>query len=802
MADRPIPSQSPQRPAQSPPPPADLRVRAFVLSREQNSPVAGQPIAIVGRDSAGADRVISVLATNRIGYVSFRIPAARLTKLSDLRVGLLGGRELLPLPKGEKGDEGAESAILLTIEAPATQSQVAIGLPSFTDPDTLDFHLSPGSFSTDQDLIVGEDGKGIVPADLAARQFTLIKPVRELAGNSLKGSRTDPPLEVRQGSLLVFDQVWSPKGHALGDIVRSVPLAPGETSNRAQVDFAREERVARQEVTSEEQQLASTFTRDRSITDTMKAVIAQIGFEAAGGFAKKGVSFDKGAPTLLATGVAGAIDGGVRRIAATTVDTLTERVEQASTSLRALASSTFAEALVKERQVAETSNFTNYNKAHTLTLLYHSVVDRFEVKTSLRGKRDAIFVEAIPINFDIEAAVANAHLLRPALLDPSLAPCFAAAARALDCCDAPATPQSPAVTGFTVDLGIGGNAGAGELSLLVRQRDGKTTSFTLKHDGRYKANTTHNFTLTVTPPLPLNQITDVGLSYVGAFTDTRIEVASLAVRALVAEQNPTVLFEGAVNNTFRKGSQLFFSVAGPGLTVPEAEDPCVADRCCAARLVRHLAANQAYYNGVLWMSEDPLARALRFDRYLFDDGDTTPDTGTLLDAIENEPLAVFGRFLLFAKSNSELAASDKIEQIAHITLPTSGVHVEAILGHLPAAEKIDATLSIPAQLNPAPAITVATVQPTDDSKLADRLAATSFAATSALSLLSGTEPATLSALQAILTAITSANAITTPDAVGKLGELLKAVGDSLKDFKPEPEESKGNDGVVTSSDLA
>jgi hypothetical protein len=61
-----------------------------------------------------------------------------LTSLQSSRQGTTAVSE-------EEGDDGAVSATLLTIEVPATQSQVAVGLPSFTDPDTLDFHLSPGS---------------------------------------------------------------------------------------------------------------------------------------------------------------------------------------------------------------------------------------------------------------------------------------------------------------------------------------------------------------------------------------------------------------------------------------------------------------------------------------------------------------------------------------------------------------------------------------------------------------------------------------------------------------------------------
>jgi len=143
-----------------------------------------------------------------------------------------------------------------------------------------------------------------------------------------------------------------------------------------------------------------------------------------------------------------------------------------------------------------------------------------------------------------------------------------------------------------------------------------------------------------------------------------------------------------------------------------------SDRCCFERLQLHLVNNSAYYNRFLWLNENADARAIRFAKI--------PGQGdrSLLDFIENRPLAVMGNLVAFpcadvglaARINARLRPPDRgtaTEWEKLVTLPTRGVFAEAKLGHCNASEEIDNTRFWDWQTSPIPhfAPEIAPVQP-------------------------------------------------------------------------------------------
>jgi hypothetical protein len=68
---------------------------------------------------------------------------------------------------------------------------------------------------------------------------------------------------ISHGHLLHFKQVWYADGYSLGDLLYSLPLAPGQKKLVSVVDWERREQTTRDEFTSAEEGLAAALTRDR-----------------------------------------------------------------------------------------------------------------------------------------------------------------------------------------------------------------------------------------------------------------------------------------------------------------------------------------------------------------------------------------------------------------------------------------------------------------------------------------------------------------------------------------------------------
>ena len=72
---------------------------------------------------------------------------------------------------------------------------------------------------------------------------------------------------VAHGHLLQFKQVWRADGYSLGDLLYSLPLAPGQKKQIAIVDWERRESTSRTEATSFDESLNSLLSRDRDISE-------------------------------------------------------------------------------------------------------------------------------------------------------------------------------------------------------------------------------------------------------------------------------------------------------------------------------------------------------------------------------------------------------------------------------------------------------------------------------------------------------------------------------------------------------
>jgi hypothetical protein len=85
---------------------------------------------------------------------------------------------------------------------------------------------------------------------------------------------------IRKGYILRYEQAWNPVGLALGNLLHSLALAPGESTRVAVVDWTRKQGVRTDETISQLESLSNSLMHTRSINEVTRAVAreAQSGF--------------------------------------------------------------------------------------------------------------------------------------------------------------------------------------------------------------------------------------------------------------------------------------------------------------------------------------------------------------------------------------------------------------------------------------------------------------------------------------------------------------------------------------------
>jgi hypothetical protein len=115
------------------------------------------------------------------------------------------------------------------------------------------------------------------------------------------------------------------------------------------------------------------------------------------------------------------------------------------------------------------------------------------------------------------------------------------------------------------------------------------------------------------------------------------------------------------------------------------KNECVEKSCCIQKLLGHINCHKYYYNTVLWLSENPNERVRRWSCCLKDN-----ESFSLIGEIENDPITVYGDYLVFQVAGSPLIDDPSILPVTKlVTMPTPGVYTEGILGQCDTCEKID-----------------------------------------------------------------------------------------------------------------
>lgn len=397
---------------------------------------------------------LGVLTTDHVGYASFDLKRlqpdvqAMLAQAIDLRrndpdADLKLAIWIYPYGNPDRFDalhQGrfAHDAIVARLSMEwhtLPPALINMGPRALQNPSLTDWRLSPTSFAASPKTLVGEDGcEELVPANLALQEFLLRQVVRLTDVPQNFGL----PAGFKAAYVDDYKVSWFALGHSLGEILYSLPLAPGETVKLAVIDWSWDSLTRRDETTRLTEDILHQTHRDRTITETVKAGLKEL---QHGSSFMGGINNTLGATAGANLGVLGlgaaaghswslggstATSDGSRDLAAENVQRLNDSFSQASSAQRELNSTVVIQARQEEKESIQTRTFSNYNHSHTLTVLYYQVLRHYRVTVEWVRRRPAVLVQ-VPervTKFDAATLIGHRPVLETALLDPALKPAF------------------------------------------------------------------------------------------------------------------------------------------------------------------------------------------------------------------------------------------------------------------------------------------------------------------------------------------------------------------------------------------
>lgn len=218
-----------------------------------------------------------------------------------------------------------------------------------------------------------------------------------------------------RGARLTFAQSWYSQGVALGQLLHSLALAPGESTRVAMIDWSRQQSASQMDQGGQTEQLVGDTTEKRAMSEVQNAVAieAQNGFSQSNTKSQQanaggGGGLSVGPLTLGGSGSYGSSSGqattvtgtsGVRSIAAAMTQNVSDATHQAASSARNMYASVVQEVSQAEHENISTRLVANFNHMHALTVQYYEVVQIYRTSVGLHRFEPCLFVPMKSIDF-------------------------------------------------------------------------------------------------------------------------------------------------------------------------------------------------------------------------------------------------------------------------------------------------------------------------------------------------------------------------------------------------------------------
>ena len=229
-------------------------------------------------------------------------------------------------------------------------------------------------------------------------------PINMLDSDNLRNGFEEPAVGVE----VITAQSWYVEGVALGQLLHSLALAPGESTRIAIVDWHRKEASRTQEFTTQDEQLSSDSQRKRAISEVTEATANELQTGSSFGFSRGGSSqrasnisggaiFVSGGSSQSSSsnwGIASNVSRteGSRSVAAETVQNINDAVHQNASSSRTRRAAIVQETFQSENEQVTTRVITNYNHMHAMSVQYYEVIQIYKVKTEVQDLNRILYL--------------------------------------------------------------------------------------------------------------------------------------------------------------------------------------------------------------------------------------------------------------------------------------------------------------------------------------------------------------------------------------------------------------------------
>ncbi len=251
----------------------------------------------------------------------------------------------------------------------------------------------------------GDDGSVSIWHDASASIFQSL----DLPDPSTVAARARPA----EGVLLSHEQTWTMEGIALGELVHSVNLAPGEVTQIAISNHTRRLYQDSLDAVSQQEELSQRRTASGDLDESEQLAVdeSSFGFSTqsttsttlGGGFSAFGLSAGGSHTSATSTGLS--FSSGNRSVSDESNQSVHQRSMQQAREQRAQHGASIREVSEGDALELRTRVLTNYNHMHALNMQYYEVIGVQRLTTRVVSAERLIFIPASVIEFVDDAAI-------------------------------------------------------------------------------------------------------------------------------------------------------------------------------------------------------------------------------------------------------------------------------------------------------------------------------------------------------------------------------------------------------------
>ncbi|MEZ4884175.1 MAG: hypothetical protein R3E32_05490 [Chitinophagales bacterium] len=219
---------------------------------------------------------------------------------------------------------------------------------------------------------------------------------------------------IATGHILHYKTIFKADGYSLGDLLYSLPLAPGQKKQIVVFDSNHSFTGAESQSISQDEELDAELTNDRFITDFISGGVNEdlsgdssastsgIGAGLGAGVSYQGIGANLGVAGGVANSHSSASQNSSRNISQYFNEVLRQSIRQNSESFRKLNASVITTAKENQNYSATTEVVANHNHCHSLTMMYFEVLRHYAIYQELTSVEECVFVPLLMTNFTTE----------------------------------------------------------------------------------------------------------------------------------------------------------------------------------------------------------------------------------------------------------------------------------------------------------------------------------------------------------------------------------------------------------------